>query len=92
MLAQRNIPLAIAAYHSLMICQLLYEHMAKGYSCAQTKSTAILNNAVALTLKRELTSAMRSGPFSILVDGSNWLGQKAQLRSRSLILDAEEGS
>lgn len=57
-----------------MIREIFDGHVAKGYSCARTKSTAILNNAVAPALKGELVSAMRSAPFSVLIDGSNDTG------------------
>ena len=74
MLAQRNIPLAFADHLSPMIGEIFDGQVAKGYSCARTKSTAILNHAVAPALKSELVSAMRSSPFSILIDGSNDTG------------------
>lgn len=71
MLAQRNIPLAFADRLSPMIREVFDGPVTKRYSCARTRSTAILNNAVASALKNELLSAMRSSSFSILIDGSN---------------------
>ena len=74
MLAQRSIPLAFADYRSPMIREVFDGQVAKSYSCATTKSTAILNYAVAPALEEDLVSAMKNSPFSILIDGSNDTG------------------
>ena len=74
MVAQRSVPLAFADHLSPMIREVSDGQVAKGYSCARTKSTAILNHAVAPALKSDLVSAMRSSPFSIMIDGSNDTG------------------
>ena len=45
--------------------------MAKGYACAKTKTSCILNGAVASAFQAELVSAMQNRPFSLSADGSN---------------------
>ena len=74
LLAQHNVPLALADHLSPMIQDVFDGEVAKGYSCARTKTTAILNNAVAPAFKSELVAMMQHQPFSILIDGSNDTG------------------
>ena len=92
MLAQRNIPLAFADYLSPMIREVFDGQVAKGYSCARTKSTAILNYAVAPALKEDLVSAMKNSPFSILIDGSNDTGLEKMNPITVRIFDIRRGT
>lgn len=71
LLAQHNVPLALADHLSPILRDIFDGDVAKGYACARTKTTAILNNAVAPAFKCELVSIMQNRPFSILIDGSN---------------------
>ena len=59
-----------------MIRDIFDGEVAKGYHCARTKTTAILNNAIAPEFKRELVSKMQNSPYSILIDGSNDTGME----------------
>lgn len=68
LLAQHNVPLALADHLSRDIFD---GKVAKGYACAKTKTTCILNRAVALQFRKELVSIMQQAPYSISVDGSN---------------------
>ena len=45
--------------------------IAKKYSCARTKTTSILNGAMAPEMKATLVELMKMEPFSICIDGSN---------------------
>ena len=71
LLAQHNIPLALADHLSPMIRDIFDCDVAKLYACAKTKTACILNGAVAPLLKQELVSLWQSMPFSLCVDGSS---------------------
>ena len=45
--------------------------ISKGYACARTKSTCILNGSLAPYFKADLVDKMISSPYSIAIDGSN---------------------
>ena len=45
--------------------------IAKKYSCARTKTTAVLNGAMAPEMILSLVETMKVEPFSLNVDGSN---------------------
>lgn len=64
-------PLALADHLSPMVRDVFDGEVVKGYSCACTKTTAILNNAVAPAFKSELVTVMQKKPFTIAIDGSN---------------------
>ena len=74
LLAQHNVPLAVADHLSPMIQDVFDGEVAKGYSCARTKTTAILNRAVAPAFKAQLVTTMQQKPFSIMIDGSSDTG------------------
>lgn len=74
LLAQHDVPLDIADHLSPMIRGVFDAEVAKGYSCACTKTTAILNGAVAPTFKAERVTTMKQSPFSIRIDGSSDTG------------------
>ena len=57
-----------------MIRSVFDGDVAKGFSCARTKTTAILNGAVVPAFKRELIEAMQHQPFTLATDGSNDTG------------------
>ena len=71
LLAQHNIPLSLADHLSPMIRNVFDGDIAKGYACAKTKTSCILNGAVAPLLKNELISTMQNAPFSLCIDGSS---------------------
>ena len=48
--------------------------VAKGFKCHRTKTTCIINEAIAPTLIDELVSHMSKEAFSIMIDGSNDTG------------------
>jgi len=71
LLAQHNVPLALADHLSPLIRDVFDGEVAQGYACAKTKTTCILNRAVAPQLRDELVSLMQNMPYSLSVDGSN---------------------
>ena len=54
LLAQHNVPLALADHLSPLIRDIFDGEVAKGYACAKTKTTCILNRAVAPQFREEL--------------------------------------
>lgn len=74
LLAQHNIPLALADHLSPLIRDIFDGEVAKGYSCAKTKTSCVLNNAIAPEFQCELVSLMQQSPYSLCIDGSNDTG------------------
>lgn len=71
-LVQHNIPLSVSDHLSPVIREIFDDsEISRGYSCARTKSTCILNGSLAPYFKAHLVNVMTSGPYSIAVDGSN---------------------
>ena len=71
LLAQHNVPLSLADHLSPLIRNVFDGEVAKGYACAMTKTSCILNRAVATEFQGELVSIMQKAPYSLSVDGSN---------------------
>ena len=72
---QHNVPLAVTDHLSPLFQDIFFDsETAKGYASARTKTTCIINESLALHFKSRLTSTMKSGPFSVAVEGSNDLG------------------
>lgn len=71
LLAQHNIPLSLADHMSPLIRNVFDGEIAGGYACAKTKTSCILNGAVAPEFRAELVSVMQQAPYSLSVDGSN---------------------
>ena len=63
-------PLALADHLSPLIRDIFDGEVVKGYACAKTKTTCILNQAVAPQFREELVSLMQQAPYSLSVDGS----------------------
>lgn len=72
LLAHHNIPIAFADHLSPLFRNIFPDsEIAKGYSCARTKTTCIVNGALAKSLQQSLIEQMKSEPFSLATDGSN---------------------
>ena len=69
-LVEHNIPLAVSDHLSRLFKDIFSDSTIAD-ACARTKTTCIVNRSLAPFFKSELVSAMKSGPFSIAVDGSN---------------------
>lgn len=74
LLAQHNVPMSLADHLSPLIRDVFDGEVAKGYACARTKTTCILNGAIAPEFKAELIAIMQQAPYSLSVDGSNDTG------------------
>lgn len=76
-LAQNNIPMSFAYKLNVLLKDIFPDSkIAQGYACGKTKTTCILNEAVAPSLKQELVQALKKEAFSLCVDGSNDVGLK----------------
>ena len=75
LLVQHNIPLSLADHLSPLIHNIFPDsEIAKCYSSARTKTTCILNGALAPHFKLVLVEKMKTAPFAIAIDGSNDTG------------------
>ena len=71
-LAYHNIPIALSDHLSPLFRDIFPDsEIARAYSCARTKTTCILNGAVAKHLQSSLIEHMLEEPFSLATDGSN---------------------
>ena len=74
-LVQHNLPLSVTDDLSPMLKDIFPDSkIASGYASARTKSTCILNGALAPHFKASLVRLMKTSPFSVAVDGSNDTG------------------
>lgn len=74
---QHNLPLAVADHLSPLVSNIFPDSkIAKGYACARTKTTNVLNGAMAPFCKKELITAMKKNPFSLAIDASSDTGLK----------------
>ena len=74
-LVEHNLPLAYADHQSLLTKKNFIDSAtAKGYKCARTKATGIVNYALKPYYHEQTVTAMQSGPYSITTDGSNDIG------------------
>ena len=71
-LAHHNIPIAVADHLSPLFKNIFPDsEIAKAYACARTKTTCILNGALAKSFRTSLIEQMKTEPFSLATDGSN---------------------
>ena len=70
-LFEHNIPLAVSDHAGPLFRKMFPDStIAKKYSCARTKTTAVLNGAMAPEMTLSLVD-LKVEPFSLNVDGSN---------------------
>lgn len=91
LLAQHNVPLAFADHLSPLVRDIFDDEVAKKYSCTKTKTTCILNGAVAPEFASELVSYMQSALFTLSVDGSNDTGLEKMNPLTVRIFDINRG-
>ncbi len=71
MIAQRNVPMSLADTLSPLVRSIFSDSpTAKGYSCSRTKSTCIINNALAEEIREKVVKAIQKEPYSLAIDGS----------------------
>ena len=69
MIAQHNGPMSLAVKSS---CSKYFSdsQTAKRCSCSRTKSTCILNNALAEEIRENVVKAIQKEPYSLAIEGS----------------------
>ena len=92
MLAYHNIPIAVADHISPLFLDIFPDsEIAKAYSCARTKTTCILNGAMASHFQLSLVEVMKMEAYSLAIDGSNDSGLQKINPLTARIYDANRG-
>lgn len=74
-MVEHNVPFAVADHLSPLLRDIFHDsQIAKQYASARTKTTCMLNLAIAPHFQAALVEEMKANPFSLLVDGSNDTG------------------
>ena len=69
-MVQHNIPLNVAEHLNKFYARAFPDSkIAKSFKCGRTKSTCILNNALAPDLKDYIVDYMLTKPYSLVNDG-----------------------
>ena len=77
LMTENNIPLAFANQLNRLFLKIFPDSkIAKQYSSAATKTTGMINGAIAPHFLKETVDIMKKEPFSLLTDGSNDSGLK----------------
>ncbi|KAK6191363.1 hypothetical protein SNE40_003074 [Patella caerulea] len=75
LVAQHNLPIASTDHLSPIFADIFPDsQIAKNYASALTKTTCILNGAIAPHFRSMLVDQMKTRPYSLAVDGSNDTG------------------
>lgn len=74
-MVNHNVPLAVADHFSPLMKECFKDSdVAQRYGAARTKTTCIINRAIAPYLHDELVKKMRNRPYTLSTDGSNDTG------------------
>ena len=91
-LVQNNIPISFTDQLSPLLRDIFPDsEIVQGYASASTKTTCIINGSLAPFFKKSLIESMRSGPFSIAIDGSNDTGIEKMNPITVRYFDEDEG-
>ena len=92
LMAENNIPLAFSNHLSRMLPKLFPDSkIAQKYSTAATKTTCVINEAIAPHFLRETVNIIKCSPFSLLTDGSNDSGLEKMNPLTVKICDVNSG-
>ncbi|KAK1888518.1 Zinc finger BED domain containing protein 5 [Dissostichus eleginoides] len=76
-MVEHNVPFAVADHFSPLLKECFKDSpTAQNYKCARTKTSCIINEAVAPHFRKELVMKMRTNPFTLITDGSNDTGRE----------------
>ncbi|KAK6481138.1 hypothetical protein HHUSO_G17313 [Huso huso] len=76
-MVNHNVPLAVANHFSPLMKECFKDSdVAQRYGAARTKTTCIINRAIAPYLHDELVKKMRNRPYTLSTDGSNDTGRE----------------
>ena len=91
-MAENNISLAFSNHQSWMLPKLFPEtKIAQKYSAAASKTTCIINGAIAPHFLRETMNIMKCSPYSLLTDGSKDTGLEKMNPLTVKIFDVNTG-
>ena len=87
-LVQHNLSFLTADHLSPLYQKMFSDSkIAKEFSCSRTKTTCILNQAMASLLKESLVSHLQANPFGFVNDGSSDTGLKKMIAMCALVFD-----
>ena len=70
--AKHNLPFSVADHFNRLCSKMFLDsRIAAGFSCARTKTTALITYALAPAMNEPLIKACQNQPFTILCDGGN---------------------
>ena len=76
-LVQHNLPLLVADHLSPLVSDIFPDSkVAKGYACARTKTTNVLNGVMAPFCKKRINYCYGKNPYSLALDASSDMGLK----------------
>ena len=76
-IAEHHIPIAVMDHLSPLLSQCFSDsNIAQSFAARRTKTSCIINDAIAPSLLELVTDKLKSQPFSLSVDGSNDSGLK----------------
>ncbi|KAK1898627.1 putative glycine dehydrogenase (decarboxylating) subunit 1 [Dissostichus eleginoides] len=76
-MVEHNVPFAVADHFSPLLKECFKDSpTAQNYKRARTKTSCIINEAVAPHFRKELVMKMRTNPFTLITDGSNDTGRE----------------
>lgn len=74
-LVQHNVPISFTDYLEPLFKECFKDSKtAQDYRCAKTKTTAIINEAIAPHIINNLIEKMKTSPYTLITDGSNDTG------------------
>ena len=92
MLVQHNIPLSLADELTPLFRDVFSDsEIAKKFSSRRMKTACIINGAVAPSYQKVLVDTMKSGPYSVAIDGSSDNGVEKMNPLTVRIINAESG-
>lgn len=90
-MVQHNVPFAVADHFSPLYRDCFRDSpTAQNFKCASTKTTCIINEAVAPYFKNELVVKMRGNPFTLITDASNDKGKFIFFNFQTFIISGDK--
>ncbi|XP_061577748.1 zinc finger BED domain-containing protein 5-like [Cololabis saira] len=91
-MVQHNVPFAVSDHFSPLLKECFRDSTtAQNFKCASTKTTCIINEAVAPHFRNKLVMKMRDNPFTLITDGSNDTGQEKMNPLTVRVFDSDSG-
>ena len=91
-LLEHNLPLAVADRAGPLFRSMFPDSkIASYYGCARTKTTSIVNRALATEFSGQITEMVQTQPFTLSLDGSNDEEEKKLVRLTVRVFDQHKG-